>query len=170
MGAVLAHADLSEANLAGANLLGANLERSQLHDTHWDTTQCPDGSLSDANGATCGGHLSPQPPPCPIAPNAPCQRADLSGLDLSFANLRGAVLRGADLRGTLLRGANLEGATLDESSLAGADLSDANLTSASTKRLNSTNFIGLRTICTDAQPRAGRTPAECLGSVRPQSP
>lgn len=56
-GADLAGANLSGAKLGGAGLLGANLEGADLGDVQWASTQCPDGSDSEANGGTCEGHL-----------------------------------------------------------------------------------------------------------------
>ena len=54
-------------------------------------------------------------------------RADLSGVDLEYANLDGADLRDANLSGADLRGADLGGANLWYADLRGADLRDANL-------------------------------------------
>ena len=59
-------------------------------------------------------------------------RADLSGVDLEYANLDGADLGGAnlrcaDLRGADLRGADLRGVDLRDANLYGADLRDADL-------------------------------------------
>ena len=60
------------------------------------------------------------------------EMADLSGIDLCWANLSGTDLRWANLSGTDLIGANLSGANLSgsdlrRSDLRGADLREANL-------------------------------------------
>jgi uncharacterized protein YjbI with pentapeptide repeats len=68
----LISADLRGADLRGADLSGANLQNAlvgddpadatvltDLSDVTWSGTTCPDGSLSDANGGTCAGHLKP---------------------------------------------------------------------------------------------------------------
>jgi phospholipase C len=44
--------DLTKANLAGADLRGAN-----TRGVIWSHTTCPDGTLSDADGGSCAGHL-----------------------------------------------------------------------------------------------------------------
>ena len=54
-------------------------------------------------------------------------RADLSGVDLEYANLDGADLRDANLSGANLSGADLGGANLWYADLRGADLRDTNL-------------------------------------------
>lgn len=51
-GAKLDGADLTRADLTGADLTGASLDR-----VTWAQTTCPDGTLSEANGNTCRGHL-----------------------------------------------------------------------------------------------------------------
>ena len=67
-GANLRNSNLKEANLAGANLTGANLTGANLKDASglgtatltnviWSNTTCPDGTISNANGGTCVGHL-----------------------------------------------------------------------------------------------------------------
>jgi Pentapeptide repeats (8 copies) len=45
-------ADLTDADLTGADLTGASLVK-----VVWSHTTCPDGTVSDANAGTCGGHL-----------------------------------------------------------------------------------------------------------------
>ena len=64
------------------------------------------------------------------------ERADLSGVDLRWANLRGADLREADLSGVDLRWANLREAILRKADLRGADLSMANLSGADLSMAN----------------------------------
>ena len=54
-------------------------------------------------------------------------RADLSGVDLEYADLDGADLRDANLSGADLRGADLRNANLWYADLRGADLRDASL-------------------------------------------
>ena len=54
-------------------------------------------------------------------------RADLSGVDLEYADLDGADLRDANLSGADLRGADLRDANLWYADLRGADLRDASL-------------------------------------------
>ena len=54
-------------------------------------------------------------------------RADLSGVDLEYADLDGADLRDANLSGADLRGADLRNANLWYADLKGADLRDASL-------------------------------------------
>ena len=54
-------------------------------------------------------------------------RADLSGVDLEYADLDGADLRDANLSGANLRGADLRNANLWYADLRGADLRDASL-------------------------------------------
>ena len=54
-------------------------------------------------------------------------RADLSGIDLEYADLDGADLRDANLSGADLRGADLRSANLWYADLRGADLRDASL-------------------------------------------
>ena len=63
------------------------------------------------------------------------QRANLSGVDLSYANLSGANLRGVNLSDADLRGANLSyvdlrGADLRRADLSGVDLKGVNLSDA----------------------------------------
>jgi uncharacterized protein YjbI with pentapeptide repeats len=58
------------------------------------------------------------------------ERADLSGVDLSWANLHGVNLAGADLYEANLHGVNLAGADLYEANLRYADLHGADLTRA----------------------------------------
>ena len=54
-------------------------------------------------------------------------RADLSGVDLEYADLDGADLRDANLSGADLRGADLRNASLWYADLRGADFRDASL-------------------------------------------
>ena len=54
-------------------------------------------------------------------------RADLSGVDLEYADLDGTDLRDANLSGANLRGADLRSANLWYADLRGADLRDASL-------------------------------------------
>ena len=54
-------------------------------------------------------------------------RADLSGVDLEYADLDGADLRDANLSGADLKGADLRNANLWYADLRGADLRDASL-------------------------------------------
>ncbi|GFE70533.1 pentapeptide repeat-containing protein [Chroococcus sp. FPU101] len=58
------------------------------------------------------------------------RRADLRGLNLSYADLTGADLSNANLREIDLRGANLSEANLNEADLTGANLQKANLQGA----------------------------------------
>jgi len=67
------------------------------------------------------------PKGCEIGPRARCAGADLSGLDLRFADLSEADLRGARLVGTDLENANLSGAQLERATLIGTDMADAHL-------------------------------------------
>lgn len=62
IGAQLRDADLRGAKLDGADLTGADLTGADLTDASmiqvtWSNTTCPDGTLSDAGGGTCQGHL-----------------------------------------------------------------------------------------------------------------
>ena len=56
-GANLSGSNLKGANLTNANLAGANLKGANVKDVIWSNTICPDGTNSDANGATCVKHL-----------------------------------------------------------------------------------------------------------------
>jgi len=58
-GADLHDADLTGANLTRADLRGATLTGATVKDVVWSETRCPDGTLSDQNGGTCLGHLTP---------------------------------------------------------------------------------------------------------------
>lgn len=65
--AMLRFADLRaafmpDANLTRANLYGAQMEGANISGVIWQTTICPDGTVSNANGGTCDGHLSPVTP------------------------------------------------------------------------------------------------------------
>ncbi|GIE99961.1 pentapeptide repeat-containing protein [Paractinoplanes rishiriensis] len=53
----LRNAKLDGADLTGADLTGADLTGASLVKVVWSRTTCPDGSVSDANGQTCKGHL-----------------------------------------------------------------------------------------------------------------
>ncbi|MEU4620845.1 pentapeptide repeat-containing protein [Actinoplanes sp. NPDC023801] len=55
----LRNARLDGADLSGADLTGADLTGASLARVVWARTTCPDGSVSDENGGTCRGHLSP---------------------------------------------------------------------------------------------------------------
>ena len=50
-------ANLRGANLSGANLTGANLKGTTLGGVVWGNTTCPDGTVSNADGGSCLGHL-----------------------------------------------------------------------------------------------------------------
>lgn len=56
----LRNAKLDGADLTGADLTGADLTGASLIKVVWSHTTCPDGTLSDENGRTCQGHLSPK--------------------------------------------------------------------------------------------------------------
>lgn len=57
-GAYLTGADLSSVNFSQANLRGAVLTDANVSGVKWLQTTCPDGTLSNNNGATCVGHLT----------------------------------------------------------------------------------------------------------------
>ncbi|HEY9644359.1 MAG TPA: pentapeptide repeat-containing protein [Coleofasciculaceae cyanobacterium] len=104
-----------------------------------------------------------------------CQRCDLSGAGLVYANLSGADLnganlsqanlsrinlsganlRGANLSGTVLFSANLSNADLSGADLRGADLRDANLTGATWE---GTNIEGANLLGAVGLPTAIATP------------
>lgn len=73
-------------------------------------------------------------------------RADLSGVDLEYANLYGDDLRYADLSGADLYGAYIEGANLGHANLYGANLYGANLRNTN---LSDANFSGANLGCAD---------------------
>ena len=146
-GANLVRANLRQADLRQADLFGANLARSNLEGAQWQHTRCPDGSLSEDNGSSCGGHLMVKKPPCSVAPGVQCSAVDWSGWDLSYAQLNGANLQGADLRGTRLVGTNLAGSDLRRAQLDGADLTNANLMHALTEGVDFTETIVKNTTC-----------------------
>ncbi len=52
-------AKLDGADLTGADLTGADLSAASLVNVTWSRTVCPDGTVSDADGSTCLGHLKP---------------------------------------------------------------------------------------------------------------
>ncbi|MEL6178178.1 MAG: pentapeptide repeat-containing protein, partial [Myxococcota bacterium] len=113
-GATLFETDLTGADLTGADLTNTNLgqaflARAVLDAVVWDNTRCPDGTLSDDNGGTCGGHLDDLRSRCDVRPNVDCSGQDLSNADLRYANLAGADLVGANVSGTDFTGANLTG-------------------------------------------------------------
>lgn len=64
----LSNANFTGANFTGANLTGANpkgavgLSGATLTNVIWSRTECPDGTLSNNDGGTCIGHLSPAQP------------------------------------------------------------------------------------------------------------
>ena len=62
-GADLAGANLLNTNFTNANLTNANLANTtsmnQVNGVTWSNTTCPDGTNSDAHGATSAGHLAP---------------------------------------------------------------------------------------------------------------
>ncbi|KAM3097998.1 pentapeptide repeat-containing protein [Phormidesmis sp. 146-35] len=68
-----------------------------------------------------------------------CQRCNLSGAGLTFAQLMGANLSQANLSGANLSQSNLAGVNLSGANLSGASLSGANLTGAN---LNGANLTG----------------------------
>jgi uncharacterized protein YjbI with pentapeptide repeats len=100
-----------------------------------------DASSAFANSTINGCTIVAQPTPAHFTncPAADLSGANLSSVDLSFANLRGANLVGADLTFAVLRRANLSNASLATCVLQpdfsvrcnAADLSHANLTRAS---------------------------------------
>lgn len=143
----LAHANLRGADLSHADLFGANLLRANLEQTSWKQTRCPDGTSSEHNGGTCGGHLEPGTLPCRIAPGADCEGADLAGRDLSFANLQGANLQGADLRGARLIGANLQNTKLQNANLQAADLTGSHITGILTEGADLTDITTINATC-----------------------
>ncbi|GAA2638099.1 pentapeptide repeat-containing protein [Paractinoplanes durhamensis] len=53
----LRNAKLDGADLTGADLTGADLSGASLIKVIWSRTTCPDGTVSEANGGTCQGHL-----------------------------------------------------------------------------------------------------------------
>jgi hypothetical protein len=53
---------MPNANLTRANLFGSLLEGANIAGVTWQNTICPDGTVSNANGGTCDGHLSPTTP------------------------------------------------------------------------------------------------------------
>jgi uncharacterized protein YjbI with pentapeptide repeats len=56
-GANLGGANLNGANLTGAKLDGASLAGANLNGVVWSNTTCPDGTNSNAHGATCVNNL-----------------------------------------------------------------------------------------------------------------
>lgn len=65
--AMLRFADLRtvfmpNADLTRTNLFGALMEGATVTGVTWQNTICPDGTLSNANGDTCVGHLNPAIP------------------------------------------------------------------------------------------------------------
>ena len=73
-------------------------------------------------------------------------RADLSGVDLEYANFYGDDLRYADLSGADLYGAYIEGANLRHANLSGANLYGANLSGAN---LGCADLSGANLGCAD---------------------
>jgi hypothetical protein len=59
-GADLRNAKLDGADLTGADLTGADLTGASVREVVWSGAVCPDGTRSDAAGATCRGHLTPR--------------------------------------------------------------------------------------------------------------
>jgi uncharacterized protein YjbI with pentapeptide repeats len=51
--------DLSNASISLASFNGANMTTANVTNVAWDSVQCPDGTLSNDNGNTCEGHLTP---------------------------------------------------------------------------------------------------------------
>jgi uncharacterized protein YjbI with pentapeptide repeats len=97
-----------------------------LVDVSWENTICPDGTNSNENGMTCGGHLYVGTSDiCDTKPEAACSNVDLSGADLRSANLQEATMSFANLER-----ANLSDAILEEADLDGANLNGAILTRA----------------------------------------
>ena len=129
-GVELAGLDLRDINLAGADLRGitltdvdlsgANMRNTLLEGARWSRTICPDGSRSQDNGATCGGHLQNHVSACQTAPGVDCSGRVLSNEDLRYSNLRNAVLVEASLDGVDLTGADLSGANLTCADLSSA--------------------------------------------------
>ena len=140
----LSDLDLSKANFSNTNLTNTNLEnaiiygacfsntelhRSTLNRARYDAnTQWPDGF----DYQNCGA----------LGPNAnltgiDLSFADLSGLDLSNANLTKAILTGANLSQTKLHGANLSHANMERTILDQSYLLDTNLSGA---QLNGANL------------------------------
>jgi hypothetical protein len=56
-GANLAGANLSSANLSGAVLTNAKTTSANFTKAIWSNSTCPDGTNSNNDGGTCGGHL-----------------------------------------------------------------------------------------------------------------
>ena len=134
-GARLADADLTAADLRVSNLKNATLRQTELTDVQWEGAVCPDGTVAEDNGGTCGGHLSPHPfERCSPAPDADCSAAFLPSADLRWARMPGACmqraeiiiaeLRSADLSGVDLRGAKIDRVEFEDATLEGALVGD----------------------------------------------
>lgn len=137
----LTDSDLHGANLRGANmsyadLSGANLSQADITQVLWHQSICPDGSTSEDNGNTCGGHLTKRTNQCGAQPKLNCPDQDLSRVDWRGANLNHANLEASDLRQALLVGANLQHTNLAHANLRGANLSHADLLGANLLRAN----------------------------------
>ena len=101
-------ADLSNANLTQTYLIGASMNGTILTGVIWASTVCPDGSISDNNGESCGGHQEDIRGVCDIKPDVVCQGADLRDRNLSFA-----IMQNADLADAELCGADLTESIID---------------------------------------------------------
>src|SRR5438552_8445857 len=103
------------------------------------TTVDASAAFADSTINGCTIVAQPTPTHSTNCPGADLSGANLSGVDLSFANMRGANLVGADLTFAVLRRANLSNASLATCVLQpdfsvqcnAASLSHANLTRAS---------------------------------------
>jgi uncharacterized protein YjbI with pentapeptide repeats len=80
------------------------------------------GCLIIVNAVISGDHVN--------CPNWDLHGAQLSKVNLVYANLQGANLSGSDLRQASLNGANLSRANLSGANLGGANLQAANLSKA----------------------------------------
>ena len=115
------------------------------------------------NGCTINTNGGPEPENHTVCPNANLAGANLSGLQLGYAEFQGANLSGADISGTDLNfskvaGANLSNANLTQntpgySDFAGTNMTGANLTQSfwaesdlSNSRLTNANLTGARFI------------------------
>ncbi|MEO1270573.1 MAG: pentapeptide repeat-containing protein, partial [Myxococcota bacterium] len=183
-GADLRFANLSGANLSGADMLDADLTGASLFEAQftretnidgvvWSATLCPDDTLSDDNGGTCGGHLGSLVDMCYARPGTDCSDVVLAQADLRFANLSEADLAGADLSGADMGSVNLSGADLSEANLNNANMSWANLSEANLSGAKMFNVvlegvIWSETICPDGT-SSNDNGDTCGGHLDPQS-